>query len=130
MPPHPFEVDAGYLESHLDALIDVTFRDIQSQFLLMPHGPNFMEFATFQDAYEVLKQETGSFERFDDETVWKAMRRNGLVFVVIRTILGVSPPEWAELAQTERKVDIPQNVARQLDTRCRREATYFSTPLF
>jgi len=129
LPPHPFEVDAGYLESHLDALIDVTFRDIQSQFLLMPHGPNFMEFATFQDAYEVLKQETGSFERFDDETVWKAMRRNGLVFVVIRTILGVSPPEWAELAQTERKVDIPQNVARQLDTRCRREATYFSTPL-
>ena len=56
LPPHPFEVDAGYLESHLDALIDVTFRDIQSQFLLMPHGPNFMEFASFHDAYEVLKQ--------------------------------------------------------------------------
>ena len=83
-------------------MVDVTFADIQSQFLMMPRGQNFIEFESFQGAYEVLKQETDAFARFNDETVWKALERNALVFV--RTILGVSPPEWAELAKAERDV--------------------------
>jgi hypothetical protein len=110
-------------------MVDVTFADIQSQFLLMPRGQNFIEFGSFQDAYEALKRETDAFARFNDETVWKALERNALVFVVVRTILGVSPPEWAELAKVERGVDVPQNVARQLDARCRNEATYFARDL-
>jgi hypothetical protein len=110
-------------------MVDVTFADIQSQFLMMPRGQNFIEFPSFQDAYEVLKQETDAFARFNDATVWGALRRNALVFVVVRTILGVSPPEWAELAKAERDVDVPQNVARQLDARCRSESKYFARDL-
>lgn len=104
MPLHPFEVGSDYLASHIDEMVDVTFADIQSQFLMMPRGQNFIEFESFQGAYEVLKQETDAFARFNDETVWKALERNALVFVVVRTILGVSPPEWAELAKAERDV--------------------------
>jgi hypothetical protein len=50
----------------------------------MPRGQNFIEFGSFQDAYETLKQETDAFARFSDETVWKALQRNALVFVVVR----------------------------------------------
>ena len=110
-------------------MVDVTFADIQSQFLVMPRGRNFIEFESFQDAYEALKRETDAFARFNDETVWRALERNALVFVILRTILGVSPPEWAELAKAERDVDVPQNLARQLDGRCRTEAGYFARDL-
>jgi hypothetical protein len=129
LPQHPFEVGTDYLASHIDDMVDVTFADIQSQFLMMPRGQNFIEFGSFQDAYEALKQETDAFARFNDETVWKALERSALVFLVVRTILGVSPPEWAELAKAERDVDVPQNVARQLDARCRNEAKYFARDL-
>jgi len=129
LPQHPFEVGSDYLASHIDEMVDVTFADIQSQFLVMPRGQNFIEFGSFQDAYETLKQETDAFARFNDETVWKALQHNALVFVVVRTILGVSPPEWAELAKAERDVDVPQNVARQLDARSRAEARYFARDL-
>jgi hypothetical protein len=126
LPQHPFEVSTDYLGAHIDEMIDVTFADIQSQFLMVSRGQNFVEFGSFQDAYEVLKQETDAFARFDDQTVWKALERNALVFVVVRTILGVSPPEWSELAKAERDVDVPQNIARQLDARCRSEANCFA----
>lgn len=123
---HPFEVGADYLASHIDEMVAVTFADIQSQFLVMPRGQSFIEFRNFQDAYEALKQESGGFAHFTDETVWNALRRNALVLVVVRTILGVSPPEWAELAKAERDVDVPQNIARQWDARCRCEPAFFA----
>lgn len=130
--PHPFEVDAVYLSAHVDELVDVTFADIQSQFLLLPRGPNFVEFAQFQSAYEALKQETSAFTRFDEDTVWAALKRDALVYLVLRTILGLSPPEWCDVARSERNVDVPQGVARQWDTRCRTDRALFSravTPL-
>lgn len=127
--PHPFEIDPADLTAHIEQMVDVTFADIRSQFLLMPRGQNFVEFSSFQEAYEALKQETSAFEHFDDETVWRSLERNALAFVVVRTMLGISPPEWAELAKVERGVDVPQNIARQLDARCRSDAEYFTAEL-
>jgi hypothetical protein len=127
--PRPFEVENDYLARHLDDMVDVTFGDIQSQFLVMPLGNNFVSFQSCQEAYETLKQETSAFSKFTDNTVWDAIRRDALVFLVLRTVFGVSPPEWAAIAKTERNVDVPQNVARQLDTRCRRHRQYFQRPL-
>jgi hypothetical protein len=43
-----------------------------------------------------------------------------LVFVVLRTIIGVSPPEWAELAGENSAQAIPQNAARTLDVKFRK----------
>jgi hypothetical protein len=123
--PRPFELDPQSLKNQLEAMVSVTFSDLQSQFLVLPKGPNFVEYAEFQNAYEVLKRETNAFETVTDETIWAAMCSSALSFMVLRTILGVSPPEWADLARTEIKVDVPQNVARDLDTRCRKEPDYF-----
>jgi hypothetical protein len=124
--PRPFELSPQALKDLLEEMVSATFSDLQSQFLVLPKGPHFVEYADFQNAYEVLKRETNGFETVTGETVGAALRSSALSFMVLRTILGVSPPEWADLARTELKVDVPQNAARDLDTRCRKESDYFA----
>jgi hypothetical protein len=124
--PRPFEVTADYLRDHIEEMVSAVFADLQSQFLVLPKGPNFVEYPDFQTAYEVLKRETGSFENFTEATVWAALRADAMSFLVLRSILGFSPPEWADLARSDLGVDVPQNAARDLDSRVRKERDYLS----
>ena len=73
-----------------------------------------------------LKRRTQAFTDVTTRTVWEALEEDALTFVVLRTILGMSPPEWAGLTQSELHSQIPQGVARTLDTRCRKDKPYFS----
>ena len=123
---HPFEVPERDLVDRLDQLVDVTFNDLQSQFLVLPRGSAFLEYDDFQTAYETLKSRTRAFEEFNVERVWAALESDALVFVVIRTILGFSPPEWADIAGSQAGVAIPQGAARTLDRRVRDERRMFS----
>ncbi len=123
---HPFELGLQDLQSRIDEMVSVTFGDLHSQTLSLPMGNGFLPYATFQEAYEVLKRETGAFLRFTDDTLWAALRADALTFVVIRTILGLAPPEWADLAKAERGVDTEQNFARTLDAKVRRKRDCFS----
>jgi hypothetical protein len=124
--PRPFEVDAAYLAGHLDEMVDSVFEDLESQFLVLPKGPNFVEYTDFQNAYEVLKRRTDAFRAITPDTIWASLQEDGLSFVVLRTILGFSPPEWADLARSDFNVNVPQGTARVLDTRCRHERGYFA----
>jgi len=124
--PRPFELDPTALLEHLDEMVDATFGDLQSQFLVLPKGNGFIEYSDFQDAYQILKRHTAAFAKFEESTVWTALEENALTFVVLRTILGMSPPEWADLAKSEKGVDVPQGAARGLDTRVRRDRAYLA----
>jgi hypothetical protein len=115
----PYELNASELKVHLDAMISATFADISSEFLILPKGTGFLPYTDFRQAFEVLKRQTRFFEMFSLEHVSRAVDENSRVFGVIRSILGMSPPEWAELANAESDVDISQNAARQLDRECR-----------
>jgi len=44
-----------------------------------------------------------------------------LAMIVLRTILGFTPPEWAYLASQRTQVEINQGYARSLDRRIRKE---------
>jgi hypothetical protein len=120
----PFEVSREELLTDLDAFVDATYADLESSFLVMPKGKNFVEYVRFRDAYEVLKRRTGAFGEFTPEKVWEAMREDALAFVVLRAVLGMTPPEWAELAATELGADVTQGAARTLDQRCRADKEY------
>ena len=120
----PFEVAPADLQDQLEELVDSTFADIQSQFLVLPRGTNFVEYPEFQAAFEVLRRRTNAFTDFTESRVWSALRENSLCFGVVRTILGMSPPEWADLARSDRDSDIHQGYARVLDGRCRSDRTY------
>lgn len=121
--PYPFEIGHDDLVRHLDVHLDSVFGSLQSDFLLLPRGPHFVPYDDFQRAFEAIKRHTATFARFTPETVWSAMLDDSLAFVVLRTILGFSPPEWAELAQKDSGVEIPQGAVRQLDIQCRKSST-------
>ncbi len=120
----PFEVAPADLQNQLEELVDSTFSDIRSQFLVLPRGANFVEYPEFQAAFEVLRRRTNAFTDFTEDRVWSALRENSLCFGVIRTMLGMSPPEWADLARSGRDSDISQGYARSLDVQCRSDRTH------
>jgi hypothetical protein len=120
----PFELSADELEARLDEMVTVTFNDVQSQFLVLPRGSSLIPFEDFQSAYEVLKRHTSAFAVFTEPVLWAALEEDSLALVVLRTILGLSPPEWADLAKSERGVDVPQGPARVLDVKVRRNRTH------
>lgn len=118
--PQPFELNPKELNEQLEEMVDVTFSELSSEFLLMPKGSGFLEYSDFRDAYEVLKKHTSGFEEIESSNVKGALLENSRVFVVVRAILGMTAPEWAELARTELNSDITQGAARTLDSNCRR----------
>ena len=115
----PFEIASAELPGLMEGLVDSTFSDLQSQFLVLPRGDNFVEYQEFQSAYEVLRRRTDGFSDFTGVRVWNALRENSLCLIVVRTILGMSPPEWVDLARSDRDSDITQGYARNLEGRCR-----------
>ena len=122
----PFESNESILEKDIEKFVDVTFNDLQSQFLIIPRGNNFLEFHRFRDAYELLKSHTRTFRKMDEASIWAACCEDSLVFPVLRTILGFSPPEWADATKELLAVDINQGAARQLDSNARKKTEYFS----
>ena len=122
----PFELTEKQLNTRLDEMVDATFSDLQSQFLILPKGNGFIEFVDFQQAYEVLKRQTSAFKSFNEETIWDALHEDALSLVVLRTILGMSPPEWADIAKSDLNSEIDQNALRVLDTKVRKQRDFFS----
>ncbi len=116
---YPFEVSYPKIESDVDAYIDAVFDTLESSFLLLPRGPGFVAYPAFQAAYEVLKRHTDGFHVVEPDDVMEALRDDALVFIVLRTMLGFTPPELAYLASQRSSVDIPQNYARTFDRRVR-----------
>ncbi|HEX9080608.1 MAG TPA: hypothetical protein VF795_13515 [Desulfuromonadaceae bacterium] len=115
----PFELSQGELETRIEEMVDATFADISSEFLLMPTGMNLVRYPDFQAAYEALKRNTVGFQNLSSETVKAALRENSLVMGVLRSVLGMTAPEWAELARVELGSDITQGSARGIDKDCR-----------
>lgn len=124
--PRPFEVSPEELERDLDAFVTSVHADLQSSFLVLPKGGAFLEYPRFQEAYEHLKQATRNFGEVSPVTVWNALLADSLTLVVVRTILGLTPPEWAELTRTELGVLVEQAVARSLDQRVQLDRDYVS----
>ena len=115
----PFELGHEELEMRIEEMVTVTFDDLSSEFLLMPTGAGFVRYPDFQAAYESLKRTTGAFQDFSFETVRTALLENSLVLGVLRSILGMTAPEWAELARTELDSDVTQGASRVIDRECR-----------
>jgi hypothetical protein len=124
MTTRPFELNPEELADKLEEMVDATISDLGSEFLLMPAGPAFIKYEDFRMAYEILRKVTEAFTEWTEERVHSALLENSRAFCVLRAILGMTPPEWAELTRSEYTYDIPQNAARTLDRKCREDATY------
>ena len=115
----PFEVGFDELQSDLDAYVDAVFGCLESEFLVMPKGNGFVEFPVFEDGYEALKRATGGFRNVTADTIVPAVYETPISLIVLRCMLGFTPPEWAYYATRHTGVEIKQSSARTLDRNIR-----------
>ena len=54
MPKYPFEATLKELQSDTDAYVDSVFSSLESAFLILPKGPGFVDYGTFEAGYEAL----------------------------------------------------------------------------
>jgi len=115
----PFEADLDEIEASPDQFVDSVFSCLESEFLVMPLGQGFVTFPMFEGGYEALKQATNGFTKLDCNAVYKTVIQCPMTFVVLRAMLGFTPPEWAYVATQETKTDISQGFIRTLDRKIR-----------
>src|SRR5262245_10499931 len=117
--PFPFEVPFEQLQADLDTYVDAVFSCLQSAFLTVPKGPGFVDYPVFERGYEELKRGTGDFRNVTPAVVLDAIYRVPVAFVVLRAMLGFTPPEWAYVTGQRSGVEVTQGAVRSLDRKIR-----------
>ncbi len=117
----PFEVPFEEVRSDLDQYVTAVFSGLESEFLTLPKGAGFIDYPVFEQGYEALKQATGGFRNLTPSMVQRCVVANPISLIVVRTMLGFTPPEWAYVASQHAKIDVPQNFVRTLDRKVRVE---------
>ncbi len=120
MAKYPFEVDPQELERGLESYVDAVFSCLESEFLVMPKGEGFVEYPVFEKGYEALKQATNCFSDMSAEVVLATVKKVPVAMIVLRTVLGFSPPEWAYVATQRTKTEVTQGFIRDLDRKVRK----------
>jgi hypothetical protein len=117
----PFEVPFAEVLTNLDVYVDEVFLSLQSEFMELPKGPGFIEYPVFEQGYEALKRATRDFRVLEPDTVLATVYAVPIAFLVLRTMLGFTPPEWAYVTEQRTHVPVPQGAVRSLDRRIRME---------
>lgn len=117
--PFPFEVPFEHVEADLDTYVDAIFGALHSEFLTLPKGDGFLEYSVFERGYEALKQVTGDFRDLSPEPVLGVVYNVPVAFIVLRAMLGFTPPEWAYVTTQRTGIDVPQGGIRSIDRNIR-----------
>jgi len=116
---YPFEASVSDLRKHTDAYVDSVFSCLESEFLVLPRGPGFVEYSTFETGYEALKRATQGFKRLDADKALPVVQATPIAFIVLRSMLGFTPPEWAYVTTQRTGVTVNQGAVRTLDRKAR-----------
>lgn len=119
MPTFPFECNFDELQTRLDEFVSVVFSSLESEFLVLPKGDGFVEYAAFEAGYEALKRGTAGFTTLTSQTVLAVVQEAPISLIVLRTMLGFTPPEWAYMASERTGVEVPQGAMRTIDRKVR-----------
>jgi hypothetical protein len=119
----PFEVPFADVEADIETYVDSVFASLRSEFLTLPKGEGFIEYPTFETGYEALKRATADFRKFEPEGIFTVACATPIAFIVLRTMLGFTPPEWAYVTTEHTNVAVPQGAARTLDRNIRLNPT-------
>ena len=121
--PSRFEVDYNDPTLAFEPLVDEVFAELKSSFLEMPRGDGFIDYATFEQGYQTLKRTTDAFTLVSPATIEAAVAAAPISFIVFRTILGFTPPEWAYVTTEMTGITIDQGAARSIDRAIRLRPT-------
>ena len=117
--PFPFEVPFEEVKENLDAFVDEVFGALQSEFLTLPKGEGFIDYPVFERGYEALKRSTQTFRDLSHASVIATVYETPIPFIVLRTMLGFTPPDWAYLTSQRSGTEVTQGAVRALDRRMR-----------
>lgn len=112
---YPFEVDFQEIKAHIDDYVSTVFSSLGSEFLTLPKGDGFVEYPVFERGYEALKRNTREFQELVPATIVAAVTESPMAVIVLRTILGFTPPEWAFTASEQTGVNVSQGFVRTMD---------------
>jgi len=113
--PFPFEVEFDDVRANLDTYVDAVFGCLESKFLVMPKGEGFVDFPVFEEGYEALKRATAGFRTVTPDTVGPVIFETPIALIVLRCMLGFTPPEWAHYTSHHTGVEVAQSAARTID---------------
>jgi len=115
----PFEVPFEEVQKDPDVYVSSVFSCLESEFLVLPKGAGFIDYPVFERGYEALKQATAGFAKMSAEVVFPVTISIPISIVVLRSMLGFTPPEWAYVASRRTETEITQGFARSLDRKVR-----------
>lgn len=127
--PQRFDVDYRDPLLSFDPLIDEVFDELHSTFIEMPRGDGFTDYPTFETGYQALKRATNDFTNVSVSSVEAAIVTTPIAFVVLRAILGFTPPEWAYVTTERTDVKVDQGAARTMDRNVRLQPLTPRAPL-
>ena len=117
--PSSFEVPFAQVEADTDTYIDDVFSSLSSEFMTMPMGNGFIDYPVFEQGYEALKRATGDFRQLTSPQLTQCVYEMPISMIVLRTMLGCSPPELAYVTSMRTGVTVDQGAARAIDRRAR-----------
>jgi len=115
----PFEVTFDEVVAAPESFVDAVFSSLASEFLIMPKGEGFVEYADFVSGYEELKKVTGGFAELDPKKILPIVSRFPICLVVLRSMLGFTPSELAYVTAQRTGEALTQGFARSLDRKAR-----------
>jgi len=115
----PFEAAFEEILKNPEGYVDAVFSCLESEFLIMPKGAGFVEYPVFERGYEALKSVTKGFSIFELEAVLSVTMQEPIAIVVLRAMLGFTPPEWGYVTTQRTGVLVTQGFVRSLDRKIR-----------
>jgi hypothetical protein len=116
---YPFEASFEEIKATPEAFAASVFACLESDFLQMPKGLGFVEYPVFERGYETLKQATKGFADLSTERILQVAFSEPICVIVLRAMLGFTPPEWAYIASQRMDVNLTQGFVRSLDRKIR-----------
>ncbi|CAK8723131.1 hypothetical protein GMJAKD_12380 [Candidatus Electrothrix aarhusensis] len=89
-----------------------------SSFYLM-YWTGFIDYPVFERGYEALKAATEGFSTLDPEKILSVTISEPITIVVLRSMLGFTPPEWGYVTSQRTGVSVTQGFVRSLDRKVR-----------
>lgn len=115
----PFEADFEEIRANPDVYVSSVFSCLESDFLTMPKGNGFIEYPVFEKGYEALKQATSGFSELTSEKILPIIFSQPISIIVLRSMLGFTPPEWAYITTQKTGTRVTQGYIRSLDRKVR-----------
>jgi anti-sigma factor RsiW len=116
---YPFEVEFSEIQAAPEPFVAAIFSSLASEFMTLPKGEGFVDYEAFEIGYEALKKATNGFAALPRSEVLKAVLEVPIAFVVLRSMLGFTPPEWAYVAAQRSGSELNQGFARTVDRKVR-----------